>query len=106
MCATRRRPSCCIVRPGIQSNGCASASATRSTRACRAAGVLAALAVGDQGAIEHDDWNLYRNTGIAHLVSISGLHITMFAWLAGVVIGKVWRRSVRASLWWPAPNAA
>jgi len=43
----------------------------------RAAGVLAALAVGDQGAIEREDWDLYRNTGIAHLVSISGLHITM-----------------------------
>jgi competence protein ComEC len=72
----------------------------------RAAGVLAALAVGDQGAIEHDDWDLYRNTGIAHLVSISGLHITMFAWLAGLVIAKAWRRSARASLWWPAPIAA
>ncbi|HKX43438.1 MAG TPA: ComEC/Rec2 family competence protein, partial [Burkholderiaceae bacterium] len=52
----------------------------------RAAGLLAALAVGDQGAIERDDWALYRNTGIAHLVSISGLHITMFAWLAGAAI--------------------
>ena len=50
----------------------------------RAAGVLAALAVGDQGAIERDDWDLFRNTGVAHLMSISGLHVTMFAWLAGV----------------------
>ncbi|MGZ5186129.1 MAG: ComEC/Rec2 family competence protein, partial [Caldimonas sp.] len=39
----------------------------------RAAGVLAALAVGDQGAIERDDWDLFRNTGVAHLMSISGL---------------------------------
>jgi competence protein ComEC len=72
----------------------------------RAAGVLAALAVGDQGAIEREDWDLYRNTGIAHLVSISGLHITMFAWLAGGLIGKGWRRSARAALRWPAPLAA
>ena len=72
----------------------------------RAAGVLAALAVGDQGAIEREDWDLYRNTGIAHLVSISGLHITMFAWLAGALIGAAWRRSVRAALWLPAPLAA
>ena len=56
----------------------------------RAAGVLAALAVGDQGAIARDDWDLYRNTGIAHLVSISGLHITMFAWIAGVGIAALW----------------
>ena len=72
----------------------------------RAAGVLAALAVGDQGAIEREDWDLYRNTGIAHLVSISGLHITMFAWLAGALIGKAWRWSTRAMLALPAPLAA
>ena len=72
----------------------------------RAAGVLAALAVGDQGAIARDDWDLYRNTGIAHLVSISGLHITMFAWLAGLGIAALWRRSVRAMLWLPVPLAA
>jgi competence protein ComEC len=72
----------------------------------RAAGVLAALSVGDQGAIEREDWDLYRNTGIAHLVSISGLHITMFAWLAGAAIAWLWRRSTRASLGLPAALAA
>lgn len=72
----------------------------------RAAGLLAALAVGDQGAIERDDWDLYRNTGVAHLVSISGLHITMFAWLAEALVGGLWRRSVRAALLVPTPLAA
>jgi competence protein ComEC len=72
----------------------------------RAAGVLAALSVGDQGAIERDDWELFRNTGIAHLVSISGLHVTMFAWLAGLGIGALWRRSGVAVLWLPTPHAA
>ena len=72
----------------------------------RAAGVLAALAVGDQGAIEREDWDLYRNTGIAHLVSISGLHITMFAWLAGLAVAALWRRSTRAMLWLPTPQAS
>ncbi|HEV7912978.1 MAG TPA: ComEC/Rec2 family competence protein, partial [Albitalea sp.] len=72
----------------------------------RAAGVLSALAVGDQSAIEREDWDLFRNTGIAHLVSISGLHITMFAWLAGLVVASLWRRSVHAVLWLPAPVAA
>ncbi len=72
----------------------------------RAAGVLAALAVGDQGAIEREDWELFRSTGIAHLVSISGLHVTMFAWLAGLAIGALWRRSAPAMLWLPAPQAA
>ena len=72
----------------------------------RAAGVLAALSVGDQGAIERDDWELFRVTGIAHLVSISGLHVTMFAWLAGGAIGWAWRRSRRLALLRPAPWAA
>ena len=45
----------------------------------RAAGVLAALAVGDQSAIERDHCDLFRNTGVAHLMSISSLHVTMFA---------------------------
>ncbi len=57
------------------------------------AGVLAALVVGDQNAIERADWDVFRATGIAHLVSISGLHITLFAWLASRVLGWLWRRS-------------
>ncbi|MBS0446203.1 MAG: DNA internalization-related competence protein ComEC/Rec2 [Proteobacteria bacterium] len=72
----------------------------------RAAGVLAALAVGDQAAISREDWDLYRNAGVAHLMSISGLHVTMFAWLAGAAAGKAWRRSARLALRWPAPSAA
>ena len=72
----------------------------------RAAGVLAALAVGDQSAIEREDWDLFRNTGVAHLMSISGLHVTMFAWLAGLGIGWLWRRSDRAMLLVAAPLAA
>ncbi len=61
------------------------------------AGVLAALVVGDQGAIERADWDVFRTTGVAHLMSISGLHITMFAWLASRLLGALWRRSARMS---------
>lgn len=71
----------------------------------RAAGVLAALAVGDQSAIEREDWQLFRSTGVAHLMSISGLHVTMFAWLAGLLVMAVWRRSARAVHVWPTPWA-
>jgi len=72
----------------------------------RAAGVLAALVTGDQGAIERADWDVFRATGVAHLMSISGLHITMFAWLAAALLGGLWRRSQRLCLWWSAPSAA
>ncbi len=70
------------------------------------AGVLAALVVGDQGAIERRDWDLFRTTGVAHLVSISGLHVTMIAWLAAIVVGWAWRRSIRLMHVLPAPQAA
>ena len=59
------------------------------------AGVLVALVVGDQNAIERTDWDVFRATGVAHLMSISGLHITMFAWAASWLVGSLWRRSAR-----------
>jgi competence protein ComEC len=71
-----------------------------------AAGVLAALAVGDQGAIERDEWQAFRAAGVAHLVSISGLHVTMLAWLASLGLGWLWRRSHALMLLCPAPLAA
>lgn len=72
----------------------------------QAAGMIAALVIGDQGAIDRTDWDIFRATGVAHLVSISGLHITMFAWLAVVCVGALWRRSSRLCHLLPAPSAA
>lgn len=72
----------------------------------RAAGVLAALAVGDQAAIDTDDWEVFRITGVAHLMSISGLHVTLFAWLAAAAVRRAWRVVPAAMLAWPAPDAA
>ena len=70
-----------------------------------AAGVLAALLIGDQAAIEREDWEVFRITGVAHLMSISGLHVTMFAWLAGGVVAWLWRRHPTLPLRLPAPLA-
>ena len=72
----------------------------------RIAGVIAALVVGDQAAIDRADWDVFRATGVAHLMSISGLHITMFAWVAALAVGAAWRRSSRLCLALPAPHAA
>ena len=69
-------------------------------------GALAALSVGDQAAISGPGWEVFRNTGVAHLMSISGLHITMLGWLGGAAIGALWRRSERAALWLATPLAA
>lgn len=76
------------------------------------AGIVAALLVGDQAAIERSDWDVFRATGVAHLMAISGLHITGLAWLAAQCVGWLWRRSDMWSprrpwsLWLPAPMAA
>jgi competence protein ComEC len=72
----------------------------------RAAGVLSALAIGDQSAIDNEDWQVFRATGVSHLMSISGLHVTMFAWLASLVLLYLWRRSSRLMLLLPAQHAA
>jgi competence protein ComEC len=73
------------------------------------AGIVAALVVGDQSAIDRADWDVFRATGVAHLVSISGLHITMFAWLASLLLAAMWRLSARFTpkfcLWLPAATA-
>ncbi|MDD2919431.1 DNA internalization-related competence protein ComEC/Rec2 [Rhodoferax sp.] len=70
------------------------------------AGLIAALVVGDQAAIDRADWDVFRATGVAHLMSISGLHITMFGWAAALALGWLWRRSAWLCLRLPAPSAA
>ncbi len=71
-----------------------------------AAGVVAALAIGDQASIDRAGWDVFRTTGVSHLVSISGLHVTMVAWLVGVLVLRLWRQSPALMLWLPAPQAA
>ena len=74
------------------------------------AGVIVALVVGDQRAISQADWTIFNRTGISHLVSISGLHITMIAALLAELTFVLWRRSFFTSaqlpLILPAQKAA
>lgn len=69
-------------------------------------GVLKALAIGDQSAIPVAQWQLYQRTGITHLISISGLHVTMLAGLMFALVYAGWRRSVRLTMWLPARRVA
>ncbi|CAG2143712.1 ComE operon protein 3 [Cupriavidus yeoncheonensis] len=55
--------------------------------------VLVALVVGDQRGIDSEDWLLFNRTGTGHLISISGLHITMIAGLAAALMRWAWRHS-------------
>lgn len=70
------------------------------------AGIAAALAVGDQRAIPADQWQTFTRTGVNHLMSISGLHITMLAGLAAALVGALWRRHPRWPLRLPTVKAA
>ncbi len=72
--------------------------------------VLSALVVGDQRAISATDWAVFQRTGVAHLMSISGLHVTMFAALAGLIGSLVWRWCCRwpltVAIWVPVQSVA
>jgi competence protein ComEC len=74
------------------------------------AGVIIALVIGDQRDIGQADWKIFTRTGIGHLVSISGLHITMVAGLGAALAQLLWRRSfwtgLQLPLLLPAQKAA
>lgn len=72
----------------------------------RYAGVVAALAIGDQQSIPADQWQVFTRTGVNHLMSISGLHVTMVAGLAFLLVWHLWRRMPAWSVRMPARNAA
>ena len=69
-------------------------------------GVLAALAVGDQQSITQPQWRVFTRTGVNHLMSISGLHVTMVAGLVLALVYALWRTSRRLTLFLPARKAA
>ncbi|MBU6270144.1 MAG: DNA internalization-related competence protein ComEC/Rec2 [Betaproteobacteria bacterium] len=70
-------------------------------------GVVVALVVGDQSAIPADHWERFNRTGVGHLMSISGLHITMLAGLGIWSVRRLWRSGLRLpGRGGPAPPAA
>ena len=70
------------------------------------AGILSALVIGDQRAITAAQWQQFSRTGITHLVSISGLHVTMLAGLAYTLMAAFWRRQPALALRLPTQRAA
>ncbi len=69
------------------------------------AAVLVALTIGDQSAIPQAQWAIFWRTGVGHLISISGSHITMLAAIIAGLVGWLWRRT-SLSLHLPAHKAA
>lgn len=54
--------------------------------------VLIALAIGDQDSVQSEHWDIFNKTGITHLVSISGSHVTMLAAFGGLSMLWCWKR--------------
>lgn len=70
------------------------------------AGVIAALVIGDQRSIAPHQWQVFTRTGVNHLMSISGLHVTMVSSLAFALVSGLWRRWPALTLHLPARKAA
>lgn len=68
-------------------------------------GLLVALAVGERSGITPEAWDIFRRTGVGHLVSISGLHVALVGLLCGGALGALWRRVPALALRWPVQKA-
>jgi len=70
------------------------------------AGVQVALAIGEQNAIPASQWKTFWRTGTGHLMSISGLHITMVAALMYWLSFRLWVMWPKLTARIPAQRAA
>lgn len=68
--------------------------------------IAAALATGDQGAINEADAEAMRRSGLAHLLSISGLHVTAVVGAVMLLLLKLLALSPRIALRWNVPLMA
>ena len=84
-----------VLSPGTASNGLRAALAAhiQAQLPGSAGGIAAALAAGDEGAISPEDSDAMRRSGLAHLLSVSGLHIT------AVVAATIWAMTRLLALW-------
>ncbi|MEQ1487155.1 MAG: DNA internalization-related competence protein ComEC/Rec2 [Methylotenera sp.] len=69
-------------------------------------GVIQALVMGDDSQISAEDWQVFLRTGTSHLMSISGLHITMLAGLMFGLVSFIWRRNPKLMMRLPTRKAA
>lgn len=68
--------------------------------------LVVGLLVGDRSGLEKTHWTLLQNTGTAHLMAISGLHIGMVAGFLYLLVRWIWALWYRAGLLYPAQKAA
>lgn len=68
--------------------------------------IIIALVVGERQFISESQWTVFKHTGTAHLIAISGLHIGIIAFWFGLLANYGWRILPSAALWLPAPVIA
>ena len=63
--------------------------------------IAATLATGDRGAISEEDAEAMRRSGLAHLLSISGLHVSALVGAVILVVFRLLALSPKLALRWP-----
>jgi competence protein ComEC len=71
-----------------------------------ATGIVAGLSVGLQDALTTAQWRELARSGTSHLMAISGMHIGMFALVAGWVVARIQRLRQRRGALGTARDAA
>lgn len=71
-----------------------------------AGGIAAALVTGDRGAISEEDAEALRRSGLAHLLSVSGLHVTAVVGATMLLVLRLLALSPTLALRWPLPVIA
>lgn len=61
-------------------------------------GLLVAITLGEQQAIDAGQWSFLQRSGLVHLAVVSGLHVSIMAGLAGLLAAGWWRRTELALL--------
>lgn len=75
------------------------------TEDAHAARLLRALSVGDERALDEQDWQVVRATGIAHLIAISGFHVGLAAVFGALLVRLFWWAFPMLALWLARPLA-
>jgi competence protein ComEC len=64
--------------------------------------VFLTLVLGMGAELSVADWQLFKNTGTAHLMVVSGAHLSLVMGLVSVLVERIWRLSGLACVWIPA----
>ncbi len=68
--------------------------------------VFLTLVLGMGAELSVADWQLFKNTGTAHLMVVSGAHLSLVMGLVSFILERIWRLSDVACIWIPAKRVS